>query len=114
MKKAIKILVILTMCSNIVQVFALASVKGRVTGTEDNQAIEFENVVLQTSDSVYVTGTGSEDTIQLPVLDFSQRSLTNKQTNVGIFAFVLVGVFHFLFLFVLVCRQCGRDLYQSS
>jgi hypothetical protein len=59
MKKAVKIFVSVAMCLNIMQGFAQVNIKGRVISAEDNQAIEFASVELQTSDSGYVTGIGS-------------------------------------------------------
>ena len=60
MKKAVKFFVIIAMCLNITQAFAQVNIKGRVISAEDNQPVEFASVVLQTSDSVYVTETGSD------------------------------------------------------
>ena len=61
MKKAVKIFVIIAVCLNTAHVFAQINIKGRIIDSESNQPIEFANVVLQTSDSVYFAGTESNE-----------------------------------------------------
>lgn len=61
MKSLIKNLVLVLFLTVVSQVYAQHQITGKLVSQEDNSPLEFASVVLQTKDSVYVTGISSDE-----------------------------------------------------